>query len=286
MDFNGDGPQYQGRYGNGQMARGLFRIGAPLFIGLMLAGVSYFKYCASKSYNEYLGVYQHVSITPEEEIALGLESKPAMIKEYGGLDPDQRARAIVQEVGESLYKNSVASQTPYQFEFNLLADPNTINAFALPGGQVFITRALFDKLQNKDQLAGVLGHEIGHVIGRHAGERMQKDGLLQGIAGAVGVAAGDYQTAQAAQQIAALIGLKYGRDQELQSDNLGIRFMLETGYQPEQMIGVMEILKQASGGQRQDEFASTHPDPENRIEKIKEAIDFYRSGKKVEDKRD
>ncbi|MFN8279550.1 MAG: M48 family metallopeptidase [Saprospiraceae bacterium] len=284
MHNNLDESQYQGRYGSGQMAGGLFRIGTPLIIGLLLAGVSYFKYCSSKSYNEYLGVYQHVNITPEEEIALGLESKPAMIKEYGGLDPDQRARAIVQEVGESLYKNSVASQTPYQFEFNLLADPNTINAFALPGGQVFITRALFDKLQNKDQLAGVLGHEIGHVIGRHAGERMQKDGLLQGIAGAVGVAAGDYQTAQAAQQIAALIGLKYGRDQELQSDNLGIRFMLETGYQPEQMIGVMEILKQASGGQRQNEFASTHPDPENRIEKIKEAIDFYRSGKKIEDK--
>ncbi|MCC6816469.1 MAG: M48 family metallopeptidase [Saprospiraceae bacterium] len=254
------------------------RLAAPLLIGLILAGISYFKYCSSKSYNEYLGIEQHVSITPEEEIAIGLQSKPTMVQEYGGLDPDIRAQALVQEVGKDLYQNSIASKTPYQFEFSLLADPNTVNAFALPGGQIFITRALFNRLKTKDQLAGVLGHEIGHVIGRHAGERMQKDGLLQGLATAVGVAAEDYQTAAAAQQIAALIGLKYGRDQELQSDNLGVRFMLESGYQPEELIGVMEILKEASGGGPRDEFSSSHPSPENRVEKIKEAIEQYRKG--------
>ncbi|MEP7194946.1 MAG: M48 family metalloprotease [Saprospiraceae bacterium] len=259
---------------------GLMRLAAPVMIALILAGISYFKYCASKSYNEYLDIYQHVSLTAEEEIAIGLQSKPLMIKEYGGVDPDQAAQFLVQQVGQNLYKNSVASKTPYQFEFTLLADPNTINAFALPGGQVFITRALFEQLKSKDQLAGVLGHEIGHVVGRHAGERMQKDGLLQGIAGAVGVASGDYQTAAAAQQIAGLIGLKYGRDQELQSDDLGVRFMIETGYKPEEMIGVMEILKKASGGGTRDEFSSSHPSPENRIEKIKEAIDKYKDGAK------
>ncbi|NOT37491.1 MAG: M48 family metallopeptidase [Saprospiraceae bacterium] len=271
---------YRGQSSGGGLNAGLLRLAAPIIIGLILAGTSYFKYCASKTYNEYIGAYQHVSITPEEEIAIGLQSKPSMIQEYGGLDPDMRAQALVQEVGRNLYVNSVASKTPYQYEFNLLADPNNVNAFALPGGQIFITRALFNKLQSKDQLAGVLGHEIGHVIGRHAGERMQKDGLLQGLAGAVGVAAGDYQTAAAAQQIAALIGLKYGRDQELQSDNLGVRFMLESGYQPEELIGVMEILKEASGGGNRDEFSSSHPSPENRVEKIKEAIEFYRSGGK------
>ncbi len=265
-----------------QMAGGFSRVTAPLLIGLLLAGVSYFRYCSAKTYNEYLGIYQHVSLTPDEEIAIGLQSKPSMIQEYGGIDPDQRAQSIVQEVGNNIYKNSVASKTPYVFEFTLLADAQTINAFALPGGQVFITRALFNELKSKDQLAGVLGHEIGHVIGRHAGERMQKDGMLRGIAGAVGVASGDFQTAQAAQQIAGLIGLKYGRDQELQSDNLGVRFMLESGYQPEEMIKVMEILKQASGGSSGDDFTSTHPDPENRMEKIKEAIDFYRREGKIE----
>ncbi len=263
---------------------GLMRLGGPLIIGLLLAGVSYFKYCESKTYNESLGIYQHVSLTPEEEITLGLESKPSMIQEFGGIDPDQRAQSLIREVGQILYQKSVASQTPYQFDFTLLAEPNTINAFALPGGQIFITRALFNQLTNKDQLAGVLGHEIGHVVGRHAGERMQKDGLLKGIAGAVGVASGDFQTAQAAQQIAGLIGLKYGRDQELQSDNLGVRFMMESGFNPEEMIGVMEILKNASKGQERDEFTTTHPSPENRIEKIKEAIEFYKSGVKIQKK--
>ncbi|MEO6191034.1 MAG: M48 family metalloprotease [Saprospiraceae bacterium] len=270
--------------GGSPLSGGLMRLAAPIMIALVLAGISYFKYCSSKTYNEYLGIYQHVSISPQEEIAIGLESKPAMIQEFGGIDPDQRAQSMVQDIGQNLYKNSVASKTPYEFEFTLLADPNTINAFALPGGQVFITRALFNQLKSKDQLAGVLGHEIGHVVGRHAGERMQKDGLLQGIAGAVGVASGDIQTAQAAQQIAGLISLKYGRDQELQADNLGVRFMLETSYQPEEMIAVMEILKQVSGGGQRDEFSSSHPSPDNRIEKIREAIDFYKKGGKIEQK--
>jgi predicted Zn-dependent protease len=268
-------------YGRNQLSSGLTRLALPVIIGLILAGSSYFKYCASKTYNEYLGIYQHVSITPEEEISIGLQTKPSMVQEYGGIDPDMRAQQYVQSIGKNLYENSVASKTPYQFEFTLLADPNTINAFALPGGQIFITRALFNKLQgDKDAVAGVLGHEIGHVIGRHAGERMQKDGLLQGIAGAVGVAAGDYQTAAAAQQIAGLIGLKYGRDQELQSDNLGVRFMLESGYQPEALLKVMEVLAEASNGSGRDEFSSSHPSPENRMDKIKEAIVQYRSGGK------
>jgi len=106
---------------------------------------------------------------------------------------------------------------------------------------------------------------------------MEKDGLLRGLAGAAGVALGDYGASQMAQQVAMLIGLKYGREQELQSDDLGIRFMIDAGYQPEQMIDVMEILKAASGGAQRDEFSSTHPDPENRKEKIIESIQKYRS---------
>lgn len=271
--------QNNSNYGQGgaNLGAGLSRLSGPIIIGLLFAAFSYFKYCSTKTYNEYLGIYQHISLSPEQEVAMGLESAPAMVQEYGGLDPDQRGQSIVKEVGNNLVSKSVASKTPYQYDFHLLADPQTINAFALPGGQVFITRALFDQLKNKDQLAGVLGHEIGHVIGRHSGERMEKDGLLRGLAGAAGVALGDYGASQMAQQVAALIGLKYGRDQELQSDDLGIRFMLDAGYQPEQMIDVMEILKQSSGGAKRDEFTSTHPDPENRKEKILQSIQKYRT---------
>jgi predicted Zn-dependent protease len=280
MNLFRNNPNFRQSYSGNNIRGGGLRLGAPIIIALVIAGFSYFRYCSTETYNEYLGINQHISLTPEQEIAIGLQSKPAMIQEYGGMDPDQRAQALVQETGASLVQNSVASKTPYQYQFHLLADPNTINAFALPGGQIFITRALFNQLQTKDQLAGVLGHEIGHVVARHAGERIEKDQLWQGIAGAAGIAMGDYQSAQAAQQIAALISLKYGRDQELQSDNLGVRFMMDAGFQPEELIGVMEILKKASGGQSREEFTSTHPDPENRKEKIKEAIEQYRQANK------
>ncbi len=141
---------------------------------------------------------------------------------------------------------------------------------------MFITYALFSKLKNEDQLAGVLGHEIGHVLGRHSADRMSKQGLTQGILS--GVAVGfDPSTAQGAAAIANVINMKYGREDELESDDLGVRFMIDAGYNAEEMIGVMQILKTAAGSNKTPEFQSTHPDPENRIEKIKEAIKKYQN---------
>lgn len=92
-----------------------------------------------------------------------------------------------------------------------------------------------------------------------------------------GIAVGvDPTAAQSAAAVAQLINMKYGRDDELQSDNLGVQFMIQAGYDPEVLIGVMNILKAAAGPNRTPEFQSTHPDPENRIEKIKQAIKKYR----------
>ncbi|MCA9304546.1 MAG: M48 family metalloprotease, partial [Phycisphaerales bacterium] len=122
------------------------------------------------------------------------------------------------------------------------------------------------------QLAGVLGHEVGHVIERHGAQRMAKQQLTQGLVGAAGVA-GDSQTAaQMAAAIGNLVNMSYGRDDELESDGWGIELMVNAGYDPRAMIGVMEILRDAGGGGRQAEFFSTHPNPENRIEKIEAAI--------------
>ncbi|GAB1397234.1 hypothetical protein MASR1M65_20130 [Saprospiraceae bacterium] len=90
------------------------------------------------------------------------------------------------------------------------------------------------------------------------------------------VATGSQSTAQMAQMIGNMINMKYGRGQELQSDDLGVRFMLEAGYEPEGLLGVMKILEQSSGGQRVPEFQSTHPSPENRMGRIKEAMQKYR----------
>ena len=256
-----------------KMRRGNSKVKLLLGVGIILFGL--FKYYSNSEVNEFTGKKQHISMSADQEIALGLQSAPHMAQQHGGLYPDQKFQNFVDEVGRKLVNNSVARQTAYNYDFHLLRDPNTINAFALPGGQIFITYALFSKLENEDQLAGVLGHEIGHVVGRHSAERMAKQGLTQSIVSGVAVGI-DPSTAQGAAAIANTLNMKYGRGDELESDDLGVKFMIDAGYNPAELIGVMKILKDAAGPNRTPERLSTHPDPENRIEKIKEAIEKYR----------
>lgn len=250
-------------------------VGGMLLIALIFGGYHLMRYLSSTQVNPITGEEQHVNISPEQEIALGYQSAPQMIQQYGGLHPDQKAQELVDIVGERLVRNTVAKRSGYQYDFHLLADPNVVNAFALPGGQVFITAALFSRLNNEDQLAGVLGHEIGHVIHRHGAERIAKMELTQGLTGAAVIASGDYNTAHAAQMIGNLINMKYGRDQELESDDWGVRLMIEAGYDPNKLIDVMDILEEASGGQGPPEWQSSHPSPENRRQQILDAIERY-----------
>jgi len=245
-----------------------------IFIGLAIVAFAFFRKCSITEENPYTGKSQAISMTTEEEIAIGLQTAPQMAQEYGGLYNDQRLQEEVDRVGNKLVQSSIAKDTPYKYDFHLLADTKTINAFALPGGQVFITYALMSKLQNEDQLAGVLGHEIGHVLGRHSAERIANSEFWQTIAQGADVGA-------SAGSVVAGIGqntlLKNGRGDELESDDLGVRFMLDAGYNPEEMIHVMEILKAAAGPSRVPEFQNTHPDPENRIEHIQESIEKYKN---------
>ncbi len=252
------------------MRRGNFKV--RIFIFIVIAAFAYLRKCSQEEINPYTGKKQAISLSPQEEIAIGLQSAPGMAQQHGGLHPNNQYQALVDNVGNKLVNNSVAKDTPYQYEFHLLADENTINAFALPGGQIFITYALFSKLENQDQLAGVLGHEIGHVLGKHSNERITNSKYWQTlIMGSSVIDAGGI-----AQQYGQGQLLKNGRGDELESDELGVKFMMDSGYNPEEMIGVMEILKAAAGPNRVPEFQSTHPDPENRIEKIREAIRKYK----------
>src|SRR5919109_305306 len=182
-----------------------------------------------------------------------------------------RSRLVIAVV-IALVAKSFAAKSPYKFSFHVLADPRTINAFALPGGPVFITEGLMRLLKSEAELAGVLGHEIGHVIGRHSSERLAKQQLTQGLLGALIVGSGDYTTAQIGQVVGSMINMSYGRDDELEADGLGVRIMAEGGYDPRALIRVMEVLAKASGGSRQPEFFSTHPAPENRAERIRQEI--------------
>jgi len=247
-----------------------------IFIGLAIAIFAIIKYCTSAEINPYTGKEQHIAISQEQEIAIGLQSLPQMKQQYGGLYPNDNYQAFLDQVGEKLVKNSIAKKSGYNYNFHLLADQSIINAFALPGGQIFITYALFSQLENEDQLAGVIGHEIGHVIGRHSADRMAKQGLTKGLLNGVSVAL-DPSTAQGAAAFANIINMKYGREAELESDDLGVQFMIQSGYNPEEMIDVMNILKVAAGNKKVPEFQSTHPDPENRVQNIREAINKYKT---------
>ncbi|MFD1614711.1 M48 family metalloprotease [Gelatiniphilus marinus] len=245
-----------------------------LLIGLAIVAFAFIKKCNSKEINEYTGRVQTINMTTDQEIAIGLQHAPQMAQQHGGLHPSNQYQALVDKVGNRLVNNSIAKNTPYNYDFHLLADKNTINAFALPGGQIFITYALFSKLKNEDQLAGVLGHEIGHVIGRHSAERIAESDFWQTVTtgASVGADMGGLVSGIGQQTL-----LKNGRGDELESDDLGVLFMLKAGYNPMEMIGVMQILKAAAGPNRVPEFQSSHPDPENRIEHIKEAIKKYRN---------
>ena len=154
--------------------------------------------------NQITGERQRVAFTEEaDEVKMGLQAVDQMEVQFGGPDRDPEAQARVKRVGERLLQGLDDSlepggrSNPYRddFQFTLLADRQTVNAFALPGGQVFITRALFDDLPTEGQLAGVLAHEIGHVIERHGNQQMAKQQLFEGLAAAGGIAGGDANSA-------------------------------------------------------------------------------------------
>jgi predicted Zn-dependent protease len=246
---------------------------ARWLIAAVIAIISVITYFGSTSLNPLTGEKQRVALKPEEEIALGVKSAPQMAAQMGGLTRNAEAAALVQRVGARLVKASFATKSPYRFRFHVLADARTVNAFALPGGPIFITEGLLRVLKTEGELAAVLGHEIGHVIARHASEHLAKAQLTQGLIGAAVIGTGDYSTAQIGQLVGSLINMRYGRDDELEADALGVRIVAESGYDPRSMIRVMEALATASGGSRQPEFFSTHPHPQNRAARIREEIE-------------
>lgn len=187
-----------------------------LLIGAAIIVFAYVQRCSRKQTNPYTGRVQAISMTSDQEIAIGLQNAPVMEQQHDGQHPNRQYQDFVDLVGHKLVNSSIAKNTPYQYEFHLLADQKTINAFALPGGQIFITYALFSKLENEDQLAGVLGHEIGHVLGRHSAERIAETEYWQKVTTGASVGA----------DMGGLVGnygqqtlLTNGRDDELEAMN-------------------------------------------------------------------
>ena len=250
-------------------------------IAVVIAAIGIGTYLFNTQTNPVTGEKQHIAMTVNQEMALGLQAVPDMANQMGGaLDPKTNPQAAeVDRIGRRLVASTEAAKSPYaqanNFHFYLLDDQKTINAFALPGGQVFITRALYDKLENEGELAGVLGHEIGHVINRHSAEHMAEGKLGQTLVGAVAVGSSDNRgrgmmAAAAAAMANQMLQLKFSRGDETEADEYGLKYMTEAGFDPRDMLKVMQVLKQASGGGGgKPEFTQTHPLPQSRIEDIK-----------------
>ncbi|MDP8963802.1 MAG: M48 family metallopeptidase [Cyanobacteriota bacterium] len=264
------------------MDRLLLRLG----IGLLMALFGLFSYCTNVVTNPVTGEKQRVQLSPQQEVVLGQKSSQQMAGQHGGLYQDSALQTYVTQVGQRIVDKSKASQAPsanahYPFKFYLLRDPQTINAFALPGGPVFITVGLLRRLKSEAQLAGVLGHEIAHVVARHGAEHLAKQQLGASLVNAVGVAASDNpdsarQAALLAQAVNQMVSLRYGREDELESDQLGFQFITQAGYNPLGIVELMQILGASrstkQGGSAPPEFFSTHPNPENRVERLKQLI--------------
>ena len=236
------------------------------------------SYVSQSEINPVTGKKQRISMSVDQEVQMGLRALPTMVKQHTGFSRDEVATNKVKLIGARLLstlQQQLASQgktQPYPFDFHLLADARTVNAFALPGGQVFITEALYHNMNHDGQIAGVLGHEIGHVLERHSAERVSKGGLITKIASAAGVAGGDVGSMQTAHMVGNLVNMKFGRDDELEADRWAVELMALTGYDPRHMIEVMDILKATAGGGGGPSFLSTHPQPEDRKKHINEII--------------
>ena len=261
--------------GRARSKRGGFPI--RLVIGVIIALVAVGGYFLNTTTNPFTGEEQRVGgVSEQQEVALGLNAAPQMVQQMGGrVSPNDAGQRLVSAVGSRLLTEGGIDEVlrekdiPYEFTFTLLEDDELVNAFALPGGPIFITEALFNRLENEAQLAGVLGHEIGHVIHRHGLQAMSRQNLGQQLVAAVAVGSDSMSAAQMGQFVNQMTQLSYGRDAELQSDDYGLQALVNAGYDPREMVRVMEILRDASGGGGGPEFASSHPAPQSRIDAIK-----------------
>jgi predicted Zn-dependent protease len=261
---------YYGNQGGG--ARGI-----PLqwMLGAVIAVIGFFVYFSHSSVNPTTGEKQHVNLTADQEIALGEQSTPEMAAQMGGeISPSDPQAQEVQYVGNRVWQRSDAAKSPYPFHYHLLADPKTINAFALPGGEVFITKGLLDRLTTEGELAGVLGHESGHVVERHVAQQMAQSELGKFLVTAAGVASTANRHPYADTAVAALVDhmtqLHFSRQDESQADLCGLQYMTQAGYEPHAMLHVMEVLQKVTDeqGGRPPQILQTHPYPEQRTEQI------------------
>lgn len=222
--------------------------------------------------NPATGRSQLMLVSEDQEIAMGRQADSAVVATIG-LYPDPAWQRYIQQFGARLAAGSERPNLPWTFR--VVNDP-AVNAFALPGGFLYVTRGLLAHLTSEAELASVVGHEIGHVTARHTAAEMSKQQLI-----GLGLALGSMASSQVAKyagtanQALGILYLKFSRDDESQADLLGLRYMRRANYDPRQMPEVFRLLDNVSaseGGDRLPTWLATHPSPANRFSAINAQI--------------
>ncbi|MFD2574040.1 M48 family metalloprotease [Spirosoma soli] len=229
------------------------------------------------SRNPVTGKRQLILMSKEQEIALGKESHPSIVATMGLYD-DTKLTNFINEKGKAMARLSHRPDLPYQF---YIVDSPVVNAFAVPGGYVYFTRGIMAHFNNEAEFAGVLGHEIGHITAQHSG-RQQTTQLISTVAligGAIAAPGVVGQNLESLQQGLGVLLLKYSREHESESDKLGVEYSSKIGYDANQMANFFGTMKRITdnSGQSIPEFMSTHPDPGNRLTKVRELAKDYQT---------
>jgi predicted Zn-dependent protease len=203
----------------------------------------------------------------EDDIKVSSAMVPKLEREFGGTYGNAAVQRYVSDVGVRTARCSGREDIAWQFK---VLDSQQINAFALPGGKVYITRGLLCRLENEAQLASILGHEIGHVVRGHADQQLERAQTLQDAATAAMIG-GSGANGEMNPFTAGL--RKHSRDQEREADLSGLNYIVRQGYDPQAVLRTMEILRDASAAESKPEFLSTHPSSDDRQEYLQGEID-------------
>ena len=216
------------------------------------------------------------AIDEDKEIEMGKAYDPQIVAQMGLYD-DPELQAMITRLGLAMAKNSERPNLDWTFR---VVDSDVVNAFAVPGGYVYFTRGILAHFNNEAEFAGVLGHEIGHVTARHTAQQIQRQRLAQVgiVAGAIAseTVASNFQSLSQGMQ---LLFLKYGRDAESQSDELGVAYSTEQGYDAKYMAGFFNTIDriQKQAGVEVPDFLSTHPNPLNREARVRQLAEQYQA---------
>lgn len=234
-----------------------------LYIGLLLAAML-MQSCAI---NPVTGKRQLMLLSENQEKALGTQSDPSIVATYGVYE-DENLQNFITSKGNLMGRISHKPKLGYEFK---ILDSPVVNAFALPGGYVYFTRGIMAHFNNEAEFAGVLGHEIGHITARHSAQQYSRQILAQvGLVAGVILSEDFRQYAEIANTGVGLLFLKFGRDNESESDRLGVEYSTKIGYDAHEMAGFFSTLHRLSeqGGGSIPTFLSTHPDPIDREKNV------------------